>query len=78
MARWNRPLDRSLHFHNNRNMEKGKAPGLVNPEAQGRVGDQCPAKEPFLNDAVLAEIKRQSTAGCLLCAFEEWAEEDWD
>jgi len=32
--------------------------------------------DSLVTDAVLAEIKKQSTAGCLLCALEEWAEED--
>lgn len=34
--------------------------------------------EFLITDAVLAEIKQQSTGGCLLCAIDEWAEEDWE
>jgi hypothetical protein len=34
--------------------------------------------ESLVTDAVLGEIKKQSTAGCLLCAIDEWAEEDWE
>jgi hypothetical protein len=34
--------------------------------------------EFLITDAVLAEIKKQSTGGCLLCAIDEWAEEDWE
>ena len=34
--------------------------------------------DPVLTDAVLSELKEQSTAGCLLCAMDEWDGEDWD
>ena len=36
------------------------------------------ASEFLITDAVLAEIKKQSTGGCLLCAIDAWAEEDWE
>jgi hypothetical protein len=36
------------------------------------------AFDPLFTDAVVTEIKKQSTAGCLLCAIDEWAEEDWE
>ena len=36
------------------------------------------ASEFLITDAVLAEIKKQSTGGCLLCAIDDWAEEDWE
>lgn len=34
--------------------------------------------EGLVTDAVLAEIRKQSTGGCLLCAIDDWAEEDWE
>lgn len=36
------------------------------------------ASEFLITDAVLAEIKKQSTGGCLLCAIDAWTEEDWE
>jgi len=31
-----------------------------------------------LTDAVLDELKKQSSAGCLLCILGTFDEEDWD
>lgn len=31
-----------------------------------------------LTDAVLAQLKKDSSAGCLLCSLESWDDEDWD
>ena len=35
------------------------------------------SKEPLITDAVLSEIMSHSTA-CVICALDEWDEEDWD
>jgi hypothetical protein len=32
----------------------------------------------MVSDAVLAELKRQSENGCVLCSLEAWDEEEWD
>ncbi len=48
------------------------------PEAPGRSEERSPSKEPFISDAVLDELKRLSTAGCLLCAFDELDDDDWE
>ncbi len=34
--------------------------------------------DSLLTDSVLNELKRQSTAGCLLCSLDELDGEDWD
>jgi hypothetical protein len=33
--------------------------------------------DSVLTDAVLDELKQQSTNGCLLCFFDTWEEEEW-
>jgi hypothetical protein len=33
--------------------------------------------DSVLTDAVLSELKQQSTNGCLLCFFDTWDEEEW-
>jgi hypothetical protein len=53
----------------------------VLPASQERevsMSDRNASFEPVLTDAALDEIKKQSTAGCLLCAINEWAEDDWE
>lgn len=37
-----------------------------------------PNIDSVLTDAVLAELKKQSENGCLLCSFDTWNEEEWD
>ncbi len=32
----------------------------------------------MLTDAVLAQLKKDSTAGCFLCSLESWDDEEWD
>jgi hypothetical protein len=34
--------------------------------------------DSVLTDAVLDELKKQSTAGCVLCSLEELDGEDWE
>ncbi len=50
----------------------------VDSAGQCRYGESGPLNGPFISDAVLAELKKQSTAGCLLCAFDERDAEDWE
>ncbi|MGI8958383.1 MAG: hypothetical protein ACR2IV_01200 [Bryobacteraceae bacterium] len=47
-------------------------------EPQVSVPNQSASFEYLITDAVLEEIKKQSTGGCLLCAIDEWAEGDWE
>jgi hypothetical protein len=50
----------------------------VSEERELPASGQNASFESVVTDAVLAEIKKQSTGGCLLCAIDEWAEEDWE
>jgi hypothetical protein len=50
----------------------------VSEEREIPSGGHDAAFGPVFTDDVMAEIKSQSMAGCLLCAIDEWAEEDWE
>ncbi len=62
------PLDTAPYFGNYRTME----------QRDRQTGNQAESSDSMLTDAVLAELKRQSENGCVLCTLEDWDEEDWD
>jgi hypothetical protein len=70
-------LTHPLSFDNNRNM---KLRETLLPASQERELPESGhnASEFLITDAVLAEIKKQSTGGCLLCVIDNWAEDDWE
>ncbi len=45
-----------------------------------RLDDSRPAVyvDSFTTEMVASELKKQSSAGCLLCSLEESLEGDWD
>jgi hypothetical protein len=50
----------------------------ISQEREISTRNQNASFESVITDAAMDEIKKQSTGGCLLCAIDEWAEEDWE
>lgn len=48
-------------------------------QSQGiSVSSQDCGIDSVLTDAVLSELKKQATNGCLLCSFDAWEGEEWE
>jgi hypothetical protein len=65
-------------FDNSRNMKVGERLLPASQERELPENRHNTLSEFLITDAVLAEIKKQSTGGCLLCAIDALAEEDWE
>jgi hypothetical protein len=76
-------LDFNPYFGNYRTMERAV---LFSDEEQQTVvassslvqRRQASEMHSVLTQAVLAELKRQASPGCVLCSLDDSDEEDWD
>ena len=62
--------------------KKGYRDGVVLPGysnvSSGSTDQLYSFMDSVLTDAVLNELKKQSTNCCLLCSFDTWDEQEWD
>jgi hypothetical protein len=49
---------------------------MENSQSSGDLSK--PSVDSVLTDVAVAELRKQSENGCLLCSFDTWDLEEWD